>query len=598
MTSRSLPARCLLSILLLLPLSCSDRSSHGPDSGLGREAGQGDTSEPDRSSSPGAQDAAPADSDGHDDDARAGAGWDTDDGPSDRPSGLPDGNLIADAPDVASAPDGAVPADVVPAVDLAAATETKGAPDGAGLLDGGAPADGGLPLDGAPIAIAAGDSWQLRGTPVVKLVQVAPDCLVALAEKIAYVEAEGDYGYAFDHPRQVHLLCRRQAPVPIDFPAWAPTDDFLLTDVAPGPQDGSVWVAAMRWDAQSLQLQPSLHLVDGLPGTPGLTSFPLGAATFDLDTKAPNDASLGYKPAMGDTLDVLRIASTRQGVGLVSRNASGTPYAERWDFDEGRLKRTYQIPLSRPIAGIRIIMAGGTYDVMGWLSSRFRVHAQMDGNGTLYAGLSSSGYELEAFAHEAALPGPPLAGEINGALLYAFVQALAPDGAVTSRWSTPLGGPADSLFLAMAAQGGRVVVGGSARDLTRNGESDLLVGDVGQPARTIDVKQASGAVQMLALAAETLYVGGSWSWTQNPEGLSIAGGDRFLFAMSDTTPLTDPGNLLGPGTRRSEARTACLPCPEVVCIGGMTDGPDTHAADGDIALLQADGFVDCLASVP
>lgn len=91
-----------------------------------------------------------------------------------------------------------------------------------------------------------------------------------------------------------------------------------------------------------------------------------------------------------------------------------------------------------------------------------------------------------------------------------------------------------------------------------------------------------------ALPSGRLLATGAAGYTQNPTGASISEAASPLLVQ-----LTGDGVLikripLAAAPRHNQLRTA-LEWHGGWLLGNMDDGPDTHSADGDTALLRADG---------
>lgn len=332
-------------------------------------------------------------------------------------------------------------------------------------------------------------------------------------------------------------------------------------------------------------------------------SILLPPAQFAADESAPDD-SLRRSLPNGNTLDVLRIVGRGAFLGVVGRNAAGTAYAERYTYAEGRLQRDASVALTHPSRWMQLGMNGGTYDTFGWLGNRYRVHAALADSGMLYAALVVGYPDLSGVD---ALFGSHLAessfdfdrvSEIE-ALIFAVDEK---GGAAPVEARKISNFEVGGLLLSMLVSGERCLYGGLTRGVGPPvGKSEPTLFEVGGAPRPLTSTHASTAFQALAAdEAGRLWVGGSWGWGQNPSGLSIGGGERFVSLLpSDgdggVGEAWSESNILSPGQRRSEARTILLPSRAVICIGGMDNGPDTHAADLDASLVSGDGFVDCLA---
>lgn len=449
--------------------------------------------------------------------------------------------------------------------------------------------------------LAAGDRWSVPGLPVVKLLSSAPGEIAALVEQHIVSDAGARIGYVLEHPRRVVVLRHGSATPEEVRGAWG--DDDLLTDIAAGPASGSLWIASVRWNPETKEIERRMALfadssresVDAPMRE--VASIALDPARFpEVDGMAANLSGLvSYLPAYGDPIDVLRIASRGALIGLVGRNTAGTAYAERYTYIDGRLRRDASVALTQPSRKIHVGMTGGTYDVLGWLGNRYRVHAALADSGTLYAGVVVGYPEL--------LEVDELLGSSLGATvdldrmsqLFALILTVDEAG-VTAPVEARLisEGIMEALLLDVVVKGERCLYGGLTREL--DGRSNPTLFEARAAPQAMSTTHASAALQAIAVdEGGRIWAGGSWGWNQNPAGLSIGGGERFASLLPAAGEVWDEGNVLSPGRRRSEARAILLPRPGVICIGGMDNGPDTHAADGDASLVSGDGFVDCLA---
>lgn len=449
--------------------------------------------------------------------------------------------------------------------------------------------------------IAAGDSWRIPGLPVEKLLSTAPGELVALVEHHVVSRLGTRAGYVIDHPRR-GLVLRHGTTTPEELQG-AVREGELLTDLAAGPEFGSVWVAAVRWNAESKEIERRVALFVDSPAEPGVApmqekvSMQLPPAHFAVDESATSDPLLRYHG--GNTLDVLRIVGRGAFLGVVGRNAAGTAYAERYTYIEGRLQRDTSVALTHPSLWIQTAMTGGTYDVLGWLGNRYRVHAALADSGTLYAALVVRYSDLSGVD---ALFGSHLGGSSfdleKDSEIDALILAVDEKGGAAPVEARRISNfEMGSLLLPMLVSGERCLYGGLSRGVgPPAGRSEPTLFEVGGTPYTLTSTHGSTAFQALAIdEAGRIWAGGSWGWSQNPSGLSIGGGERFVSRLPSGGEVWSEGNILLPGQRRSEARALLLPSRPVICVGGMDNGPDTHAADLDPSLVSGDGFVDCLA---
>ena len=106
----------------------------------------------------------------------------------------------------------------------------------------------------------------------------------------------------------------------------------------------------------------------------------------------------------------------------------------------------------------------------------------------------------------------------------------------------------------------------------------------------IDVDQGEIVFDIASLPGGQWLISGAAGYTQNPTGASISEAATPLLAQ-----LGADGKLVRripwpAGLRHNQLR-ATLPWQGGWLLGGMENGPGTHSADGDEALLTADGYL-------
>lgn len=442
-----------------------------------------------------------------------------------------------------------------------------------------------------------GQSWSIDGAAVVKTVAVGPNTLLALCEShVAAVEDE-QVSYVLDHPRELYILQPENEPRRVLLDP-SPLPDTMITDIAKGPEDDTAWVVQSRFIPPD-GLDHTLRLFRNISTAPAVEYSTTSNGTFpDLDVLAGDEITASNYSPRWDTIDVSRIASQANQVGLVARNAKGTLYAERYRESNNKWSPSVQVPLSRPGIVLRIRMTGGSYDVMGQLVNRYKVHAAFQDDGTLLAGSSVLLEELQQ-AHELFQDDLQLPDEsASPRSIWAFVVGIDSVGNRLRPQTVPLG--ERILFQSLIAPNDQIYISGLVRDYDndKQGDSHLQLIDLGKWETTIDVKPASGAAQALAYSPYVgLIVGGSWNWEQNPTGLSISGGENFIGVFDQQTNTLIDTFDMPVYAKRSETRSLTIVDETILCAGGMKAGPGTHTADNDLAKVKGDGFVLCV-SIP
>lgn len=299
---------------------------------------------------------------------------------------------------------------------------------------------------------------------------------------------------------------------------------------------------------------------------------------------------------IGDvTHDTGRIAAIHEDVIVAARSDRGSVLAYRYAFAVGdtALVRKYRALIEPAVPITPTALLSGTYDTFGQLEQPYTVQLAVAPDGLAYVGVRyPEPADDTALTLHAQLFGEQLIGDTY--LTDLLVTRVAADGTRlgTSVVSTPV---PDELYGLRAFAGAAYVLGRSEHESDQgSGHQALLArveADTGAvDVRELDVDRGDVAFDVLELTAgELLLVGASGYW-QNPRGASIseecASFARVLHPDGSSTALALPS-----GPRHSEARTLLALEPGRVALAGMLDGPGTHSADADRALLSARGFL-------
>lgn len=336
--------------------------------------------------------------------------------------------------------------------------------------------------------------------------------------------------------------------------------------------------AVLQLDAQG-RLRTDLPLIDEsvaldppkLP--PGAPSEPIGYVTHDTG----------------------RIAALGEDVIIATRTGRHSVLAYRFAFgaDGATLMRKYRT-LVEPAASLYPIgLTGGTYDTFSQVEAQYTVHLAVAEDGLAYVGVRYPELATDRFAKlHKELFGEILVGDPD--YLDIYVTRVASDGTRlgTSVVTTP---QQDELYGLRAFAGAAYAVG---RNEYWNEQGtghqalvariDALTGAVS--VRDLDVERGDIAFDVLELSNGALLVVGASGYWQNPHGASISEEcntfARILSADGSSIALPLPN-----GPRHSELRTLLEIDRGYVLFGGMLDGPGTHSADADPALLRASGFL-------
>lgn len=108
--------------------------------------------------------------------------------------------------------------------------------------------------------------------------------------------------------------------------------------------------------------------------------------------------------------------------------------------------------------------------------------------------------------------------------------------------------------------------------------------------RTVDVDRDYVLLDVASLPDSRLLAAGSTGYFQNPNGASISEDAKPLLAVLDADGRVRECLNVTAGPRHNQVR-ALAPGNKGWLAAGMENGPGTHSADADAALLRADGWV-------
>jgi len=153
----------------------------------------------------------------------------------------------------------------------------------------------------------------------------------------------------------------------------------------------------------------------------------------------------------------------------------------------------------------------------------------------------------------------------------------------------------DELYGLRAASDAAIVTGRTEHWNDQGTGFDALFARVdGESGRAevheLDVSESDLAFDAVALPDGSWLVAGVSGYSQNPHGASVSEASRafvsLVHAAGDAVPLVTPN-----GPRHNEARALVQLGDRDWRVAGMVDGPGTHTADHELALLTAAGFI-------
>jgi hypothetical protein len=111
----------------------------------------------------------------------------------------------------------------------------------------------------------------------------------------------------------------------------------------------------------------------------------------------------------------------------------------------------------------------------------------------------------------------------------------------------------------------------------------------------LDVDRGEAVLDLLAAGCGRLFAVGSSGYWQNPAGGSISEEASPLLTELDAQGRLVRRIAVPAGPRHNQLRSVTL-YDGALLLGGLQNGPGTHSADGDPALLKADGLLRAVAT--
>lgn len=324
----------------------------------------------------------------------------------------------------------------------------------------------------------------------------------------------------------------------------------------------------------------------------------LGDMAF-ADAEAANDPFIGNAGILKDpqslvpqgTRDAVRLAPFGEDLLIAyrtGRNAvveqlltynGGADFEQRW--------RTIVEP-GVPIYMVRL--TSGTFDPFGSLDNQWHLVLDTDPQGRSALAVSLGGTELPTGHSE--YFGEPL----NPTLVAgAIVTVLDANGHRLS--ATPVDTSVLSEVHVVRWAGDSILVAGRMRTTVRDdgGGWDGFIARVspGNPdpqLQALDFDRGDVILDVAPLDDGGVAIAGSTAYVQNPTGGSISESAEPLLAVVPAAPGPAQRLPLPAGLRQNQVRSVAAWLHGWV-IGGLQNGPGTHSADSDPALLTCDGFL-------
>jgi hypothetical protein len=324
----------------------------------------------------------------------------------------------------------------------------------------------------------------------------------------------------------------------------------------------------------------------------------IGDSNF-TDAEAATDPFIGDARRIPDpqslvplgTRDSVRLEPLGEDLLLAMRTGRNAVIAQRLTYvGAGNFSRQWRTLVEPGVPIDLVRLTGGTFDPFASLDNQWHVALDVDEQGRSAIAVSLTHTELPA-GHREYFHEPIDPALFSGAIL----TLLDPTGVRLS--ATPIDMHVDSEIHALRWVGDTVFLGG--RVLTvRQGDGSgwdgflarLKFGDPAAQVQTLDFDRGDVILDVAALGDGRIVVAGSTAYLQNPSGGSISESAEPLLAVLTATGTPARRLLLPAGPRHNQLRTVAAWQQHWV-IGGLQNGPGTHSADADPALLTCDGYL-------
>lgn len=374
--------------------------------------------------------------------------------------------------------------------------------------------------------------------------------------------------------------------------------------LAPNGTPTATFTPANGWALIDFALHPSQQTTLALANDRQVRLVRLSAqgqllAEFDfIDLESPQD------PFMSDPLyirdatamvpfnsrDAIRLAPLGEELAVALRTGKNAVVAYRYRFAAGGFNRVWR-RLVEP--GVYIGNGGqtsGVYDPFGSLDNQWRLVMAAHPDGRIAVAVNVNRTEL-VVGHAQHF------NEATTEFDHGFiVSTLSADGMRQGSTIVNLGRRSD--VHAITWNGDDVAVAGRTYTEPRpdgTGWNGYLA--VTRPAQRqlvnvaqIDVDRGDALLGVQAIANGRYLVMGSTGYVQNPSGASVSEEAQPLLATLNADGTLRQRINVTAGPRHNQLRGAAA-WRSGWLLAGLTNGPGTHSADGNPALLTADGYV-------
>lgn len=382
-------------------------------------------------------------------------------------------------------------------------------------------------------------------------------------------------------------------------------DRQLLRSQPDGRATGSTYQPPAGWSLLDFALHPSGEASLLLGSDRALRLLRLSPTGQPLREQDLPDPQVATDPFVGDprvardpasllphyTRDAGRLAAIGEEVALAFRSGRHAVVLHRLGYTAagGFAPQWRSVVEPGVYIGARFL-TGGSFDPFKSLDQQWRLVLDADAQGRIAVAVTLDftdlleGHRL----HFGEALDPTVA---NGLLLSQF----SPTG---QRLGTTLIDTRQRSELhALRWVGDQVAAAGRVRSLQTAEGWDAFVALVPAGAttpsayRVLDLQAGDVIFDLARQADGRLLVAGATGYTQNPTGASISEQAQPLLARLSADGQLQERVALAAGPRHNQLRALAPRSDGGLLLGGLDNGPGTHSADADPALLTADGYL-------
>lgn len=383
-------------------------------------------------------------------------------------------------------------------------------------------------------------------------------------------------------------------------------DRQLHVSLADGRGTGYRYEPPAGWSLLDFALHPSGEISVLLGSDRELRLARLTAAGLPAREQAFTDPQAATDPFYGNPLsardhhsllphitrDAARLAPLGEDVALAFRSGRHAVVLHRLGYTAAGGFATQWRSLVEPGVDIGArFLTGGSFDPFKSLDHHWRVLLDSDAQGRIAVAVSLEYTDL--VEGHAAHFGERLGQDYpNGALLSQFSASGQRLGTVLVNTQQR------SELQALRWVGDRIAAAGRVRTRQTDDGWDAWLALLPAGAttlaayRVLDFDAGDVILDIAPRADGRLLVAGSTGFTQNPAGASVSEQAQPLLALLSADGQLAQRLALTPGPRHNQLRALASRGSDLRWLtGGMQNGPGTHSADADAALLNADGYL-------